>query len=483
LLALEAAAAREAKRRRASTDLIAFTEYTFARYEAAALHRQIAEQLERVERGEIDRLALCVPPRHGKSELASRRFPAWFLGRHPEKQFISASASATLSEDFGRDVRNLIASPEYQEIFETKLAEDSQARGRWSTQAGGSYYAVGVGGALYGRGADILLIDDPFGSMADARSEQVRKQIHDWFTATAYNRLEKNGKIILIAHGTHTDDMLGHLLAQENAGGDRWAVVELKALSADDEALWPEKFDADALKRIRSNITPKDWSALFQQNPIVEQGGFFEASWLKPIVWPGGRPPPFIRTYGASDFAVTAKGGDFTTHCIIGIDIDERMHLVDLYREQAAPADTVEAMCKMIKRWKPAFWAQERISLVSGLQPFIETRMRARGAYCQQELFVARHDKAVRCQSMRGRMQLGGLYIRADADYRSDLENELLSFPDGPHDDIVDALGLVGQLMDRWSPGVRPPKRKPIVRDAYKPMTEPNEAQPRFMLL
>ena len=150
LLALQKAATLERTRRAATNDLISFTEYTFPRYEAAPFHRQIAAQLERVERGEVDRLMLCVPPRHGKSELASRRFPAWYLGRHPDKQFISASASITLAEDFGRDVRNLIASQEYAEIFDTKLSEDSQAKGRWTTDAGGSYFATGVGGALMG---------------------------------------------------------------------------------------------------------------------------------------------------------------------------------------------------------------------------------------------------------------------------------------------------------------------------------------------
>ena len=152
LLALRQGLETEKRRRAAKTSLISFTEYTYPRYQAATIHHQIAEQLERVERGEIDRLMLLVPPRHGKSELASRRFPAWYLGRHPDHQFISASASVTLAEDFGRDVRNLIASPEYADVFDAQLAEDSQARGRWTTQEGGSYFATGVGGALMGRG-------------------------------------------------------------------------------------------------------------------------------------------------------------------------------------------------------------------------------------------------------------------------------------------------------------------------------------------
>jgi hypothetical protein len=202
LLALQKAISGESKRRAAATSLLAFTEYTFSRYEAAGLHQQIAEQLERVERGEVDRLMLLVPPRHGKSELASRRFPAWYLGRHPDKHFISASASFALAEDFGRDVRNLMKSEEYAQVFDVQLAEDSQARGRWNTAQGGSYYAVGVGGALYGRGAHIALIDDPCSSMADARSEPIRRELYSWYTGTLYNRLERKGAIVIIGHRT-----------------------------------------------------------------------------------------------------------------------------------------------------------------------------------------------------------------------------------------------------------------------------------------
>lgn len=171
-------AARELlSRRRASEDLIAFTEHTFARYSTAPHHRIIAGQLERVERGEVDRLMLLVPPRHGKSELASKRFPAWLLGRQPNKQFLSVSATDELASDFGRDVRNIIGSPEYQSIFATRLASDSQAKGKWHTSDNGSYYAVGIGGAVLGRGGDVILIDDPFASMEDALSDLSRKNV------------------------------------------------------------------------------------------------------------------------------------------------------------------------------------------------------------------------------------------------------------------------------------------------------------------
>jgi predicted phage terminase large subunit-like protein len=461
----------EKRRRAAKTSLISFTEFTYPRYEAAAIHKQIAEQLERVERNEIDRLMLLVPPRHGKSELASRRFPAFYLGRHPDHQFISASASATLAEDFGRDVRNLIASPEYAEVFETRLSEDAQARGRWTTQEGGSYFATGVGGALMGRGAHVLLIDDPFGSMADARSEIERKRVHEWFTGTCYNRLEKGGAIILINHRMHQDDLSGRLLAQQAAGGDRWEVVELKAISPSGEALWPEKFDAAALERIKRNVTPQDWAALYQQEPTQEVGTFFRDEWLKPYI---GDTPKHMSIYGGSDYAVTSDGGDYTVHVVLGIDHKGRMFLLDLWRKQADPREWVEACCDMVVKWKPAFWAEERVQITSGIGPYLDRRAIERRAYVQREQFPTRGDKATRAASIRGRMALLGLYVPADALWLPDLRAELLAFPTGRHDDQVDALGLCGQLMDKFTPGVIP--KKPDIEDewdrAYRPMAE-----------
>src|SRR5215475_7745270 len=349
LLALHQGLETEKRRRAAKTSLIAFTEHTYRRYEAAPIHRQIAEQLERIERGDIDRLMLLVPPRHGKSELASRRFPAFYLGRHPERQFISASASGPLAEDFGRDVRNIIASPEYAKLFNTRLAEDSQAKGRWNTSQGGSYYAVGVNAAVMGRGAHVFLIDDPFGSMADARSEVERKNVWSWYTGTVYNRLEDNGAIVVINHRMHEDDLTGMLLAQQAAGGDQWKVVELKPDMEKGVALWPESYPIEALRRIQRNTTAEDWSALYLQNPTPEDGNYFKADWLKAYV--KAPPKEQLAIYGASDWAVTANGGDYTVHIIVGIDPDGHMYLLDLWRKQAASDEWVEAFCDLVREW------------------------------------------------------------------------------------------------------------------------------------
>ena len=442
------------KRKDAAENLIAFTEYTFPRYQTAKHHRIIAGQLERIERGEIDRLMLLVPPRHGKSELASKRLPAWYLGRQPHRQFLSVSATEGLASDFGREVRNIIGSPEYQAIFDTRLAEDSQAKGKWHTSEGGVYYALGIGGTVLGRGGDVILIDDPYSSMQDALSELTRKNVWDWYTGTAYNRLMPGGAIVVINHRMHEDDLCGRLLAQQAAGGDKWEVVELPAINDAGEALWPEAYPLQSLDRIRINSQPRFWSALYQQRPAPEEGDYFKTEWLKPYE----KTPPLetLRVYGGSDYAVTADGGDYTVHAVVGLDPEGRMYLLDLWRRQASSDVWIEAFCDLVKQWKPMSWAEEQGQIRAGVGPFLDRRQRERQAYCYREQFPTRGDKAVRAQSIRGRMAAEGLYVPVNASWYPALRSELLSFPAGKHDDQVDALGLVGQLLDKMIAGDKP---------------------------
>ena len=453
--ALPAPSPEELQRRQAAkASLIGFTEFTFGRYRTAPHHRLIAEQLERVERGEVDRLMLLVPPRHGKSELASRRFPAWYLGKHPEREFIAASANDELASDFGRDVRNIIASDEYKALFSTTLADDSQARGKWHTSAGGIFYAVGIGGAVKGRGAHVLLIDDPFAKMEAALSEVERKRVWEWYTGTAYDRLMPGGAIVVISHRMHEDDLSGMLLQQQAAGGDWWEVVELPAINEQGEALWPEAYPAEALERIRKNVQPRFWSSLYQQNPTPDEGSLFKAEWLKPY----DKPPPreTMRIYGASDYAVSADRGDFTAHLVVGLDPEGKMYLLDMWRRQTAADAWVESFCDLVKQWKPLAWAEESGQIKAGVGPFLERRMRERQAYVSRTTFPTRYDKTIRAQAIVGRMALEGLYVPIHAPWYPAFRSELLSFPAGRHDDMVDALGLVGQLLDQMVKGTAP---------------------------
>jgi len=296
------ARAELARRELARRHLIDFIEYTFPGYEAAPHHKLIADHLEAVERGELDRLMITMPPRHGKSELASRRFPAWFLGRQPNRGIIAASYNSDLATDFGREVRAIVNSQEYGAIFKTSLSQDSRAANRWNTAQGGTHIAAGVGTAVTGRGADVLLIDDPLKDRDEADSEVKRQRIWDWYTSTAYTRLAPGGRVVVIQTRWSEDDLSGRLLDAMESGGDDWTVLSLPAISEQGEPLWPERYPIKALERIRANIGNRDWSALYQQEPAPEEGLYFKREWMRhyrpmqfgPGFWvcPGWMEPP-----------------------------------------------------------------------------------------------------------------------------------------------------------------------------------------------
>lgn len=439
--------------------LLAYAAYQWPGYKDAPHHRLIARKLEAVERGEIDRLIITMPPRHGKSMLASEFFPSWYLGRNPDHYVIAATYAQELADDFGRKVRNQIADPAFGIVFPgVGIKSDSTSAKRFhitgpadtlSTTQDGAYFAVGVGGPLTGRGAHLLLIDDPVKNREEAESELMRRKTRDWYTSTAYTRLMPGGRVVVIQTRWHEDDLAGWLLrehAQEN-----WEVLDLPAISDDGLALWPEQYPVERLEQIKLAVGPRDWSALYQQRPSPETGDYFKAEWIKTVdVLPERRN---LSIYGASDYAVTSDGGDFTVHVIIGIDPDDRVYLLDLWRGQASSDAWVEAFCDLVQKWRPIGWAEETGQIKSGVGPFLTRRMIERKAYVYREAFPTRGDKAVRAQSIRGRIAMNGLHILRDAPFRTDLINEMMSFPVAVHDDQVDALGLAGQLLDRMQSG------------------------------
>lgn len=432
----------------ARAHLLDFVLFTMPRYEIAEHHRLIAEHLERVERGEILRLMIVAPPRHGKTELVSKRAPAWFLGKRPDRQIIAASYGQDLSRDFGREVRNIVASSEFHRVFSSvSLAEDSTAADRWHTSQGGAYIAAGVGTAITGRGADLLLIDDPVKDRQEADSELMRERVWDWYRGVAYTRLQPGGAVVVVQTRWHEDDLAGRLLAMQAAGGpDKWTVLHLPAISNAGDALWPGRYPLEALRRIRDTIGPRDWSALYQGAPAPETGDYFKAEWLQTMPAP---PREQLMVYGASDYAVTDKGGDYTVHIVVGLDAAENMYVLDIWRGQSDPSVWVEAWCDLVRKWNPMEWAEEAGQIRAAVGPFLAKRQQERQAWCPRTPFPSKHDKSVRAQSIRGRMALRGLRLPVAASWLSDLRSELLSFPAGKNDDQADALGLVGQLLDR----------------------------------
>lgn len=449
----------------ARRSLLRFTEHTNPLYQRAAHHELIAEKLEAVERGDNDRLMIFMPPRHGKSELASKRFPAWCLGRNPKRQIIAASYNSDLANDFGRNVRNLVAEPEFREVFpEVTLAPDSQAANRMNTNHKGTYVAAGVGTAVTGRGADIALIDDPFKDREEADSERRREVVWDWYRSTLFTRLMPGGSIVLIQTRWHEDDLAGRLLEHEGdrRDGGQWEVLELPALHPERGALWPEWYPVEALERIKATVGPREWSALYQQKPQPDEGTFFQRDWFG--VW--DKLPP-VRKYGTSDYAVTDGGGDYTVHTVWGIDPKGDVYRVEQWKGQTSSDEWIERKLDLIAKHKPMCWFGEGGVIQKAVEPMLKRRMRERKVHCRIEWLPSVADKPTRARSFQAMAATGRVFFEQGADL-----SEFLVFPAGKHDDEVDTASLIGRAIDQAHPGIVTTAKKTTQRDGYWPKAE-----------
>lgn len=438
------------KAARARRGLQAFTEFVNPAYVSAGHHSLICSRLEAIERGDIDRLMIFMPPRHGKSELASRKFPAWYLGRNPSKQIIAASYNSDLATDFGRDVRNLVADPDYRLVFPgVELRQDSTSANRMHTNRGGMYVAAGVGTAVTGRGADVLLIDDPFKDREEADSERRREIVDNWFRSTAYTRLMPGGAVVVIQTRWHEDDLAGRLLEREGRreDGGEWEVLELPAINPSGEALWPEWYPVPALERIKASIGPREWSALYQQRPQPEDGTFFQRGWFKS--W--DVLPAHLRVYGTSDYAVTADDGDYTVHRIWGVDDKGDLYRLDGWRGQATSDVWIETKLDLIAKYKPLAWFGEGGVIQKAIEPMLVRRMRERRVMCRMEWVPPIADKPTRARSFQAMASMGRVWFEDGADL-----GEFLAFPAGKHDDEVDAASMIGRAIDQAHPAIIP---------------------------
>ena len=446
-----------------------------------AHHLLWLECLQQVEDGSIKRLMGLMPPGSGKSVYSSVVFPTHFLGRFPKRSVIVASYGSDLPHKFGRRARSIVTQPRYKRIFDATLSKESSAVDEWALTNGSEWMAKGILTGITGNRVDGVIWDDLIKGRQEADSDVIRQKTWDAYFDDLMTRKKPTAWEVGINTRWHEDDPAGRILPLTYDGesgwikcqdGNDWYVICLPAECdrADDpigreigEILWPEWFTQAHFAPFRRNA--RTWSALFQQKPAPDTGDYFLAEWLKP--WPENKMPPLetLTIYGASDYAVTADGGDYTVHIIVGINSFGHVYLLDMWRKQVSSDKWIESFCDLVEKWRPLGWAEESGQIKAGVGPFLEKRLRERKLYLARAQFPTRGDKAVRAQSIRGRMAMDGLFVPTHAPWYPDFRRELLTFPAGRNDDQVDALGLIGQVLDRMVSGKRAadPVEKPKV--------------------
>lgn len=440
---------------KAQQNLIPFCVAYDVNYTVNWHHRAIAQALEKVESGEIKRLILEVPPRHGKSQLATIYFPAWFLGRNPDREIITVSYSADLASDFGAQARDVIADPQYQAIFPTRLKPDTKSKNNWETMQGGSYVAVGVGGALTGRGANVLIIDDPIKNREEAESKVIRDNIWNFYTSTAYTRLEKNGAIIIIMTRWHTDDLVGRLLERSKESGDKWHVVRFPAIAeaqephrAPGEALWPDKYTTEMLAQTREVLGVYDFNSLYQQAPISAETQEFKQEHFRYFEERDIQSKP-LDVYITIDLAISQKDhADNSAICVVGKERGQpELYILEEISGRFDPLQIIDQLFLLKAKYGARLVRVgiESVAYQKALSYFLKEEMRKRGVFF--DIVDLKATIGSKEQRIRGLIPLykNGLVFHRPS-YKN-LEEELLTFPQGKHDDRIDALAYVPHVL------------------------------------
>lgn len=453
-------------------------------YDAGWAHLDIAERLEQfmrdVEAKKSPRLILNCPPRFGKSELTSRNFAPWVLGHHPEWEFILCSYSGALANRFSRANRSVMRDPMYQAMFpDSKLDPDTQSVELWQTTEGGGLLAAGVGGPITGSGAHILLIDDPVKNREEAESPQMRQAVWDWYTSTAYTRLAPGGGVLIIMTRWSDDDLGGRLIREMEEGeGDTFEVVKYPAIARFDEkyrkkgeALHPARYDEEALSRIRKVLGERDWSALYQQEPVPDEGAYFTRDMFH-FYRQAERPPDAEMVfYDAWDLAIGQNDyNDWTVGLTVGMDTNEDLWVVDMVRGKYDGMQIVDKMIDQHLKWDSQITGVEKGQIEMSIAPFLERRVQETKAFRMntEGMRTGRRDKPARARAIQGMAKAGKVHLPHpdECPWVEEFVFELLRFPAGQHDDQVDALAWIGLMITEMSAAQLPrPKRKASWKD------------------
>ena len=413
-----------------------------AEFVEGAHHRHIAKKFNDLANGKINRLIVNMPPRHTKSEFASFLLPAWMVGLNPKLKIIQATHTGELAVRFGRKAKTLIDSDEYSKIFETRLREDSQAAGRWETAQGGEYFAAGVGGAITGRGADLLIIDDPH-SEQDAMSSTAMESAYEWYTSGPRQRLQPGGKIVVVMTRWSTKDLTGMLVSkQKEAKADQWHVVQFPAILEDKKVpvpVWPQYWKLDELEKVKATLPIGKWNAQWMQNPTSEEGAIIKREWWRK--WKHDWIPDLHHVIQSYDTAFlkkeTADYSAITTWGVFYPDNDSgpNLLLLDSVKERL---EFPELRRKALEQYK--YWNPETVIIegkASGMPLTYELR--------QMNIPVVNftpsrgNDKHARVNTCAPLFESGMIWA-PEQNFADDVIEECAAFPHGDHDDLVDSM-------------------------------------------
>lgn len=478
-----------ARRELVKKRLCHFAEYYIPRYTPGWVHKDICERLEKFSQDVVEqkspRLMLLVPPRHGKSALASICFPAWHLGHNPTHEVINVGYSVDLPMKFSRQVRDIVEDQTYRATFTgMRMNPDSRSIEDWVTLKGGGYKIAGVGGGITGKGAHVLIIDDPLKNQEEADNGDTREKLDEWYQSTAYTRLAPGGGVLFIETWWHDDDLAGRLQRRMAADpmADQFEIIkypalaekfeyrvrdtreiirsdvhipetqrpQLELLRAPGEALHPDRYTAEYLRKVRANLQTRIWSALYQQNPVPEEGAFFKAEYIRPM--PTQEMPRGTRYYIGWDFAIGEKAhNDYTVGAVVAHCPNDTIWLVDVRRFRGDAHEVMSNIISLAQKWMGKPDSSLMVGFEDGqiwrsIEPSLLVSMREKKVFPSYSVLKPLTDKMARAAPLQARMQHGRFFILEDQSWFQDVKHEMLRFPAGTHDDIVDAVAWATRM-------------------------------------
>ena len=421
------------------SDFLTFVKYMWPEFIEGSHHKIISEKFNKLATGEIKRLIINMPPRHTKSEFASTLLPAWMIGKHPDLKIIQSTHTTELAVRFGRKAKNIIDSEEYKKIFKTTLREDSKAAGRWETNSKGEYFAAGVGGAITGRGADLLIIDDPH-SEQDALNAQALERAYEWYTSGPRQRLQPGGRIVLVMTRWNQKDLTGKLLnAQKESKADQWEVIEFPAILPNGKPAWPEYWNIDELEGVKASLSIGKWNAQWMQNPTAEEGSIIKREWWQ--TWEKEQMPQLHHVIQSYDTAFMKKeSADYSAITTWGVfypseDSGPNLILLDAVKERFEFPELRRVALEQYQYWNPETIIIE--SKASGLPLTYE--LRKMGLPVVNFTPSRGNDKHTRVNAVAPLFESGKIWA-PDLKFAEEVIEECAAFPYGDHDDLVDSM-------------------------------------------